>query len=467
MNSKAYKDFVMHLTSLKKYTLGALALMSISLPVSSQNNIIEEVAWVVGDQPIYKSQIEEMYQQMRYERININGDPYCVIPERLAIEKLYLHQAEVDTVEVQEGMVNQQVDARINMLIENIGSKEKIEEYFRKPLPEFREQLAQTIRDNYRIMQVQENITSDIKVTPSDVRRYFNNLEQDSIPMVPLQVEVQIITQNPEIPRAEIEDVKARLRDYSDQVVRGEREFSTLAILYSEDEGSARRGGEIGFLGRGQLEPEYAAVAFNLNDTKKVSKIVETQYGFHIIQLIEKRGDRINTRHILLRPKVSDTDLTNAVNRLDSIRTDIVNAKFTFEEATPYISQDKDTRNNRGVMVNYENGTTRFEMSELPAEIAKVVDKLEVGEISAPFIMTDPKRNCDVVAIVKLTNRIQPHKANMSDDYQLIKGMCESSLKSKKLVDWLDKKIKDTYVRIEDGWDNCEFEHDGWMKLKK
>lgn len=457
----------MQLSSIKKYTIGALAFVSVVLPASSQNNIIEEVAWVVGDQPIYKSQIEEMYQQMRYERVNINGDPYCVIPERLAIEKLYLHQAEVDTVEVQDAMVNQQVEARINMLIENIGSKEKIEEYFRKPLPEFREQLAQTIRDNYRIMQVQDNITSDIKVTPSDVRRYFNNLAEDSIPMVPLQVEVQIITLNPEIPRAEIEDVKARLRDYSDQVTRGEREFSTLAILYSEDEGSARRGGETGFLGRGHLEPEYAAVAFNLNDTKKVSKIVETQYGFHIIQLIEKRGDRINTRHILLRPKVSDTDLTKAVNRLDSIRTDIVDGKFTFEEATPYISQDKDTRNNRGVMVNSESGTIRFEMSELPAEIAKVVDKLEVGEISAPFIMTDPKRNCDIVAIVKLTNRIQSHKANMSDDYQLIKGMCESSLKSKKLKDWLDKKIKDTYVRIEDGWDDCEFQHSGWLKLKK
>lgn len=457
----------MQFSSVKKYALGAFALMSVALTASSQNNIIEEVAWVVGDQPIYKSEIEEMYQQMRYERVNINGDPYCVIPERLAIEKLYLHQAEVDTVEVQDAMVNQQVEARINMLIENIGSKEKIEEYFRKPLPEFREQLTQTIRDNYRIMQVQDNITSDIKVTPSDVRRYFNNLAQDSIPMVPLQVEVQIITLNPEIPRAEIEDVKARLRDYSDQVTRGEREFSTLAILYSEDEGSARRGGETGFLGRGHLEPEYAAVAFNLNDTKKVSKIVETQYGFHIIQLIEKRGDRINTRHILLRPKVSDTDLTNAVNRLDSIRTDIVDAKFTFEEATPYISQDKDTRNNRGVMVNSENGTTRFEMSELPAEIAKVVDTLEVGEISAPFIMTDPKRNCEIVAIVKLTNRIQSHKANMSDDYQLIKGMCESSLKSKKLKDWLENKIKDTYVRIEDGWDDCDFQHSGWLKLKK
>lgn len=315
-------------------------------------------------------------------------------------------------------------------------------------------------------MQVQDNITSDIKTTPSDIRRYFSDLPEDSIPMVPLQVETQIMTLNPEIPRAEIEDVKARLRDFTDQVNRGENPFSTLAILYSEDEGTARRGGETGLLGRAQLESEYAAVAFNLNDPKKVSKIVETQYGFHIIQLIEKRGDRINTRHILLRPKVSDADLTKAINRLDSIRTDIMDKKFTFEDATAYLSQDKDTRNNRGVMVNGQNGS-RFEMSELPAEVAKVVDKLEPGEISEPFIMIDPARNCEVVAIVKLTNRIPAHRANMSDDYQLIKGMCESSLKKKKLTDWLDKKINDTYVRIEDGWDNCEFTHKGWLKLKR
>lgn len=456
----------MQLSFVRKYALGAAAVVTVALAATSQNNIVEEVAWVVGDQPIYKSQIEETYQQMRYERVPINGDPYCVIPEQLAIEKLYLHQAEIDTVEVQDAMVSQQVEARINMLIENIGSKEKIEEYFRKPLPEFREQLAQTIRDNYRIMQVQDNITSDIKTTPSDIRRYFNDLPEDSIPMVPLQVETQIMTLNPEIPRAEIEDVKARLRDFTDQVNRGEKPFSTLAILYSEDEGTARRGGETGLLGRAQLESEYAAVAFNLNDPKKVSKIVETQYGFHIIQLIEKRGDRINTRHILLRPKVSDADLTKAINRLDSIRTDIMDKKFTFEDATAYLSQDKDTRNNRGVMVNGQNGS-RFEMSELPAEVAKVVDKLEPGEISEPFIMIDPARNCEVVAIVKLTNRIPAHRANMSDDYQLIKGMCESSLKKKKLTDWLDKKINDTYVRIEDGWDNCEFTHKGWLKLKR
>ena len=248
-------------------------------------------------------------------------------------------------------MIQQQTDAQMNFLITNLGSREKVEQYFRKPFPEIRDYYATNMRNRYRISQVRNNLTKNLKVTPSDVRRYFDRLPADSIPSVPLQVEVQIITLNPVIPREEIDNVKARLRDYADRVNRGESEFSTLAILYSEaPEGI--RGGEIGFMGRGQLVPEYAAVAFNLNDTKKVSKIVETEYGFHIIQLIEKRGDRINTRHILLKPKVAEKDLVTAIERLDSVRADIVNEKrFTFEEAARYISQDKDTR--------YSNGTPK------------------------------------------------------------------------------------------------------------
>ncbi|MDE6491050.1 MAG: peptidylprolyl isomerase [Muribaculaceae bacterium] len=431
--------------------------------IAQTNNIAEEVVWMIGDQPIWKSEVEEMYQQMQYERTPIDGDPYCVIPENMAIEKLYLHQAEIDTVEVQEGMVAQQVDSRINYLITNLGSREKLEEYFRKPLPEIRETMSETMRNQYRVQEVQRSLTKDIKTTPNDVRRYFTALPADSIPFVPLQVEVQIMTLNPVIPRQEIEEVKSRLRDYADRVNRGEAEFSTLAVLYSED-GSSMYGGETGFRGRGQLVPEYAAVAFNLNDPKKVSKIVETEYGFHIIQLIEKRGDRINTRHILLRPKVSDKDLTDAKNRLDSIRADIIEGNFTFEEATPYISQDKDTRNNRGIMVNESSGNTRFQMSDLPQEIAKVVNGMQPGEISEAFVMKDPKRNSDIVAMVKLTARIDGHKANLSDDYQQIKGMYEESAKANILRDWLEKKIKETYVRVEDGWRNCEFKHKGWIK---
>lgn len=431
----------------------------------SNNSVIEEVAWMVGDQPIYKSEIEEAYQQALYDKQPIDGDPMCVIPENLAIEKLFLHQADIDTVEVQDAMVSQAVDQRINYLITNLGSKEKVEEYFRRPMNEFREQMTDMMRNNYRIQEVQRSLTRDIKATPSDVRRYFNTLPTDSVPYMPLQVEAEIITINPRIPQQEIDDVKARLRDYADRVNRGEAEFSTLAILYSED-GSSVRGGEIGFMGRGHLEPEYAAVAFNLNDPKKVSKIVQTQYGYHIIQLIEKRGDRINTRHILLRPKVADSDLTDAVHRLDSVRADILDKKFTFESAAQFISQDNDTKNNHGRMTNTQTGSTRFEMKDLPQEVAKVINTMEEGQISEAFIMKDPKRNSDIVAIVKLMKRIPAHRANMSDDYQTIKDMYEANRKEEIVKEWLDKKIKDTYIKVEDNWTDCDFQHD-WLKLKK
>ena len=447
----------------KVLTLSLLAAVVALVAIAKDNNVAEAVAWVVGNQPIYKSEIEDAYRQMLSERQTIKGDPYCVIPEQLAIEKLFLHQAELDTVEVSDGMVAQQVDSRINFFVTNLGSKEKVEQYFNKPMPKLREELTDIMRNQYRIQEVQRSLTKNIKPTPSDVRRYFDGLPVDSVPYVPLQVETQIITINPVIPRQEIEEVKAKLRDFSRRIASGESDFSTLAILYSED-GSSTYGGEIGFKGRGQLVPEYAAVAFNLNDTKKVSKIVETEYGFHIIQLIEKRGDRVNTRHILLKPRVSDKDLSDAIVRLDSVRNDILAGKFSFEEATQYVSQDKDTKNSRGVMVNDENGTTRFEMSQLPQEVARTVNGMNEGEISKPFIMKDPKRNRDVVAIVKLTRRIPAHKANLSDDYQQIKGMFEAAERQRIVKEWTEKKIKDTYVRIEDDWRNCQFSHSGWIK---
>lgn len=442
--------------------IAAIALIG-AQALTAQNNIAEEVAWMIGDQPIYKSEIEEAYRQMVYERTPINGDPYCVVPENLAIEKLFLHQADMDTVEIPASSVNAAVDQRINYFITNLGSKEKVEEYFRKAMPDFREQMTEVIRNQYRIQEVQRSLTKNIKVTPSEVQKFFRNMPPDSVPYVPLQVEVQIIQLNPVIPREEIDAVKARLRDMSDRVNSGESEFSTLAILYSQDPGSQPYGGEIGFQGRAHLEPEYAAAAFNLSDTKKVSRIVETQYGFHIIQLIEKRGDRVNTRHILLRPKVSEEDLMKSINRLDSVRNDILEEKFAFEDIVPFISQDKDTRNNKGIMFNQNDGTTMWKMQDLPQEISKVVNTMEPGELSKPFIMKD-KRSQDVVVMVKLTSRLDGHKANLSDDYQLIKGLYEEQQRERILKDWLAKKIAETYVRIEDGWANCTFKNEGWIK---
>lgn len=452
----------------KSIIISAAAILAGTLVFAQNNNsIVEEVAWTIGDEPIYKSEIEQAYQDLQNDREPINGDPYCVIPEQIAIERLFLHQADIDTVEVNESMVQMQVDAQMNYLITNLGSREKVEQYFRKPFPEIREYYALNMRNRSRVSQVRDNLTKNLKVTPGDVRRYYNSLPKDSIPYIPLQVEVQILTFNPVIPRQEIDDVKARLRDYADRVTRGESEFSTLAILYSEDPGSSVRGGELGFMGRGQLVPEYAAVAFNLNDPKKVSKIVESEYGFHIIQLIEKRGDRINTRHILLKPKVAEKDLMSAMERLDTLRNDIVEKKaLTFEEATRHLSQDKDTRYSNGVMVNGETGTTRFEMSQLPQEVAKTVATMQPGEISKPFIMRDPKRDREIVAIVRLTNRIDAHQANLGDDFQTIKDMYENARKQEIVKEWLEKKIEETYVRIEDGWRGCDFQHEGWLKKR-
>ena len=448
---------------MKSKYLTLVALACAGIYGIAQNNIAEEVAWVVGDEPIYKSQIEEQYSQAQYEGTNIEGNPYCVIPERLAIEKLYLHQAVIDTVEVEESQVLPEVNARINLFIENLGSKEKVEEYFRKSIPEMREQLTELMKNQYTIQRVQQELTKDIKATPADVRKYFDSLSSDSVPFIPMQVEVQVISIKPTIPQTEIDEVKSRLRDYARRVNSGETEFSTLAILYSQD-GSAARGGEIGFKGRTELLQEYASVAFNLTDPKKASKIVETEAGYHIIQLIEKRGDKINTRHILLKPRVSDKELTDGIMRLDSLRSDILDKKFTFEDAAPYVSQDKDTRNNQGLMINPKTLTPKFEMSQLPQEIAKEVDKLQPGEISNAFMMIDPSTNREIVAIVKLRNRIEGHKANLRDDYEVVKKMYEASAKDKIWRDWLAKKINDTYTYIEEGWRNCEFEHKGWIK---
>ena len=440
----------------------SLFLTAMGYLMTAQNNIAEEVAWIVGDEAIYKSDIEEQYQQLQYERTPIDGNPYCVIPEQIAIDKLFLHQAKIDTIEVPNSTVQQSVDARINYFIANLGSKEKVEEYFRKPIPEIREQLMNTVRNQYTIQQVQSSLTKNVKATPSDVRKFYNSIPKDSLPLIQKQVEVEIITINPIIPQQEIDEVKSRLRDYAQRVNNGESDFSTLALLYSED-GSAMSGGEIGFKSRNDLVPEYANVAFNLNDPKKVSKIVETEFGYHIIQLIEKRGDRINTRHILLKPKVNQKDLDSAVVKLDSLRKDILANKYTFEQAALYVSQDKDSRNNKGLMMNPQTHTTLFEMADLPDEIGKVVDKLQVGEISEPFIATNKSNNRQQVAMVKLVRRIEAHKADLAEDFQVLKDMYENKRKAEIIDEWVKEKQKKTYVHISEGWRNCEFKYN-WRK---
>lgn len=430
----------------------------------AQSNIIDEVIWVVGDESILRSEVEEQKMQARYNRVPIEGDPDCVIPEQMAIQKLYLHQAGLDSIEVNENTVLNQVEMKINDLISQIGSKEKMEEYFRKNTNEMREMLRDMFREQQKIQQMQQKLVKDIKSTPADVRRFFNQMNPDSIPTIPAQVELQIISFEPPVTIEETNRIKERLRDFTERINSGSSDFSVLARLYSEDPESSKRGGELGFMGRGELVPEFAAVAFNLTDPKKVSRVVQTEFGFHIIQLIEKRGDRINTRHILLKPRVSLVEKEKASKRIDSIASLIRENKITFEQGVMNFSQDKNSAMNAGLMLNERKGSSKFEYQELPPEVARNVYNMNVGEISKAFTMISPTTNKEVVAVVKVKSKVGTHKANLTDDYQMLKNYYESTKKQEFLHDWIVKKQKETYISIDPAWQNCKFQYPGWIK---
>ncbi|HKL91780.1 MAG TPA: peptidylprolyl isomerase [Bacteroidales bacterium] len=428
----------------------------------AQDNVVDEVVWVVGDEPILRSEVEGQRLRAQFEGVKFSGDPYCVIPEQIAVNKLFLHQADLDSVVVSDIDLVGEVDRRITIMTQRLGSREKIEEYFNMPMAKIRDMQRETIREEYLIERVKSSLLRSITVTPAEVRRYFNALPEDSIPMIPAQTEVEIITMEPQVDAANVESIKERLREFTERINQGES-FSTLAVMYSEDRASARTGGELGFMGKGELLPEFANVAFSLNDPTKVSKIVETEYGFHIIQLIEKRGDRINVRHILLKPKVAADERNLALMRLDSIADMIRNDKVRFDEAARFLSHDKDTRNNGGLMVNPRTGTTRFELEDLPSEIGKVVYEMNVGEISRPFSMINTKDK-EVSAIVRVKTKSKAHRATLVDDFQLMKQYVQSSKSEQMLTDWIREKQRKTYVRISENWRNCTFQYPGWIK---
>lgn len=431
-------------------------------------SVVDEVIWVVGDEPILLSDVEMARMQAEMEGVKWEGDPDCTIPEQLAVQKLFLHQAAIDSIEVSESEVAQSVEHQISAWLQMVdGNKERLEEYKRKSLAELRISLHDDFKDRLLIEREREKLVEDITVSPADVRRYFSELPEDSIPMVPTEVEVQIITRTPKVEQAEIDRIKNELRNYTEMVTSGQTSFTALAKLYSEDPGTARMGGEFpDYVGRGMLDPAFANVAFNLTDPKKISKIVETDFGYHIIQLIDKRGDKIKVRHILLKPNVSNEAIETASMQLDSIADEIRAGKFTFEQAASFLSDDKDTRNNNGLMANTtESGRTcKFQLRNLPSEIARVVDTLKVGEVSAPFQMINEKNGKLVCVVAKLKSRVEMHRATITEDFQTMKNIVLAKRKEEFIKDWIKDKIKNTYIRINDRYKNCNFEYQGWVK---
>ena len=435
------------------------------IPVHS---IIDEVIWVVGDEAILKSDVENLRMQAAMEGVKWSGDPDCTIPEQIAVQKLFVHQADIDSIEVTDADVAQDVEQQISTWLDMVdGSRERLEEYKHQTITQMRNEMRDEFKDRQKVQKMRQKLVEDITVTPADVRRYFSNLPQDSLPFVNTEVEVQIICQTPRIEEEEINRVKDELRDYTDRVNKGESSFQTLARLYSEDTNSARRGGELGLIGRGTLDPAFATVAFNLTDPKKISKIVESEFGYHIIQLVEKRGDKVNVRHILRKPVVSDEAIEKALNRLDSIAKDIREGKFSFEDGASLLSDDKDTRSNKGLMSNsqlqYRSITSRFQMQDLPPEVAKVVDTMQVGQISKSFQMINQKGKT-VCVIAKLKSKVDGHRANISDDYQVLKEVVLNKRREEVLHQWVVDKIKGVYTRLNENYRDCKFEYEGWIK---
>ena len=433
------------------------------------HSIIDEVIWVVGDEAILKSDVENMRMQAAMEGVKWSGDPDCTIPEQIAVQKLFVHQADIDSIEVTDADVAQDVEQTISGWLEMVdGSRERLEEYKHQTITEMRNEMRDEFKNRYKVQKMRQKLVEGIAVTPADVRRYFSNLPQDSLPFVQTEVEVQIICQTPRVEEEEINRVKEELREYTDRVNKGESTFQTLARLYSEDPVSARRGGELGLVGRATLDPAFATVAFNLTDPKKISKIVESEFGYHIIQLVEKRGDKVNVRHILKKPIVSDEAIEKALSRLDSIADDIRAGKFTFEDGASMLSDDKDTRSNKGLMSNSQlqfgrSITSRFQMQDLPPEVAKVIDTMQVGQISKPFQMINQKEKT-VCVIAKLKSRVDGHRANISDDYQVLKEVVLNKRREEYLHKWVVDKIKGVYTRLNDNYRDCKFEYEGWFK---
>ncbi|MRT93158.1 peptidylprolyl isomerase [Ancylomarina sp. 16SWW S1-10-2] len=440
----------------------SLALLAIvSTTSQAQDNSIDKIVAVVGDQVVLKSDVENRFIQYKSQGYQSGSvDLKSEIFEDLLIEKLMIAQAQIDSIEVTEQEVESDLQRKVDMYIQRIGSKEKLEQYFKKSIAEMKNELRDITRNDKIKQKMQAEITKNITATPAEVRDLYNKIPKDSLPTIPGEMQIQQITRSPKISDAEKDRIREKLRNFRDRITKGES-FATLAVLYSEDPGSSQRGGELGFTPRANLVPEFANEAFNLKPGK-ISKIVESEYGFHIIQLIDRKGERINVRHILLKPKVKQEDRVRATEVLDSIADMIRNDKIKFKEAAFYYSDDKDTKQNGGLIVNPNNASSKFTKESLAPSIAKVANTLKVGEISEAFL--DDQRGKETYKIIKIKSQTKPHKANLADDWSQFENMLKNKKQQAVLSKWISEKQKSTYISIDDSYKNTPFRFKNWIK---
>ncbi len=446
------------------FKIACLFLLINSFQLSAQNKgiVLDKVIAVVGKQTVLLSELESQYAEITAQGMGSGQELKCQILEQLLYSKLLINQAQKDSIEITEAEVNDYLDGRIRFFIERIGSVEKLEAFYGKSIQEIKEEFREATAKQMLADRMRNSITQDVKVTPTEINRFYRSLPKDSIPQIKEQYVFTQIVKDPPVSEQQKEAIKEKLRGYRQRILDGDK-FSTLAVLYSEDPGSARKGGELGFKDRKGFVPEFSAVAFSLKEPGDISRIVETEFGFHIIQLIEKRGEMINTRHILLQPKISTENLIKAKGVLDSVRTLIVDNKMTFNEAALKFSDDEASKQNGGLMINPMLGQTVYEKDQIPADIAYTIRGLKEGDISKPFLSKNQKGQ-KVYKFIKIKKIIPEHQANIKDDYQFINDLCTADKQNKLIEEWVAKTQKETYIKIEDEYKNCKFNYSGWIK---
>lgn len=423
--------------------------------VAPEGKIIDEIAAIVGGNIIMLSEIEAQYLQYRMQG-TVSGSPEevkCRILESVMVNKLFLNQAELDSITVTSKEVDRVLNERINYFITQIGSKERLEEYYNKKIDDIKSDFRNVISDQMRIEQMQQQLTSGVKVTPSDVAKFYREMPVDSIPMVNIEFEVGQIVKFPKMSLADEIEVKDKLRGFRRRILSGD-DFAVLARLYSEDPGSSAKGGDIGFFNRGELEKEYEAAAFRLKKGE-ISDVVRTRYGYHIIQMMERRGDMMQTRHILIKPKVSATEKEKASLALDSIANQIKSGAITFDAAVGKYSDDPN-RLNGGLMINPYTRNSKFEPDQMDAKVLYAIDKLKIGEITSPMAFTDEDGK-EGYRILYLKTRTESHRANINTDYDKLQQWALSFKKYEEIDKWVDKKIKNTYIKVSPTFTDCEW----------
>jgi peptidyl-prolyl cis-trans isomerase SurA len=456
-----YKLYKMIKVRIKNFLVFGVLILTPAI-LNAQDKVIDQVLAVVGSNPILKSDIETQVIQNQAQGINLQGDVKCAILEQLLEQKLLLAEAELDTlIVVTDNQINQQMDRRMNYFIENIGSEKEVEKYFSKPIMQLKSEMSETIKEQLKTEQMQTKIISKVTATPSEVRQYYKSLSSKDIPEIGSQLEYAQITMLPNITEKQDLEVKAKLREFKKRIDNGDN-FATLAIMYSEDPGSARNGGEMDYVGRAMLDATFATEAFNLKPNQ-ISKVVRSEFGYHIIQLIDRKGEKIKCRHILIRPKIDPKELESAKNKIDTVADFVRKGKLIWEQACYLYSSDKTTRNNGGLVTSQRNGSAKFEMSEIDPDVSKVIANMNVGETSRPFLTLDDKQR-QVYKIIKLNNKSNPHKANMQEDYQRLTEMFLAKKKEETFRKWIDKQQAKTYIHVDDSYANCNFKLKSWKK---